>query len=180
VVLLTAKTDIESKLEGLSYGADDYITKPFSVPYFKTRIANLINQRKRLQEIFSESGTASTKEYNPKPFLITTQDEDIMGKVMAIVEQNIDNGEFTVEDLSVAIGVGRTTMFNKIKSLTGLSPVEFIRDIRIKRAAQLLTESQLLIKEVSFMSGFSDTKYFGKCFKAKYGMTPLEYRNQGK
>lgn len=180
IILLTAKTNIESKLEGLTYGVDDYITKPFSIPYFKARIVNLINQRKRLQEVFGKANSIKLKEYNPHSFLISPHDEEIMKKVMYIIEQNIDKVDFTIEELAATIGINRTSFQNKIKSLTGLSPVEFVRDIRLKRAAQLVTDSNLLIKEISYITGFTDTKYFGKCFKAKYGVTPLEYRNREK
>ncbi len=176
IILLTAKTNIESKLEGLTYGADDYITKPFSVPYFITRIENLIAQRQRLHEIFTRKDKTAFKEYNPKPFLITNQDEIIMEKLIHIIEQNMDNNDFSIEDLTSKIGLNRTTLFYKLKSLTGMSAVEFVRDIRLKRAAQLITDTQLLIKEIAFMTGFQDLKYFGKCFKKKYEMTPMEYR----
>ncbi|GGF22076.1 hybrid sensor histidine kinase/response regulator [Flavobacterium limi] len=180
VILLTAKTTIESQLEGLTYGADDYITKPFSVSYLKARIENLLNQRKRLQEIFGAIEETEFKEFNPKPHLISDQDEEIMLKVIQIIEENIDNNDFSVEDLGSFVGLNRTTFYYKIKSLTGYSPVEFIRDIRIKRAAQLITTNQLLIKEIAYMTGFSDIKYFNKSFKKKYGVTPMEYRKQHK
>ncbi|KDN56701.1 hybrid sensor histidine kinase/response regulator transcription factor [Flavobacterium seoulense] len=185
VILLTAKTTIESKLEGLSYGADDYITKPFSVAYLKARITNLLEQRKRLQGIFEsyekeDTKEPNVKEYNPKPYLITDQDEEIMQKIMLSIEENMDNNEFSVEDLGSIIGLNRTTFYYKIKSLTGFSPVEFIRDVRIKRAAQLLANSQLLIKEIAYMTGFSDMKYFTKSFKNKYNLTPTEYRQKHK
>ncbi|MES2240022.1 MAG: two-component regulator propeller domain-containing protein [Bacteroidota bacterium] len=180
IILLTAKATIESQLEGLTYGADDYITKPFSVAYLKARIENLLNQRKRLQEIFGSIEKDEFKEFNPKPHLISDQDEEIMLKVIQIIEENIDNNDFSVEDLGVSVGLNRTTFFYKIKSLTGYSPVEFIRDIRIKRAAQLITTNQLLIKEIAYMTGFSDIKYFNKSFKKKYGVTPMEYRKQNK
>jgi DNA-binding response OmpR family regulator len=180
VILLTAKANIESKLEGLSYGADDYITKPFSVSYFIARIENLLNQRKHLQNIFGSLDKSEFKDFNPKPCLITDQDEEIMKKVMLTIEQNIDNNNFSVEELGSSVGLNRTTFGNKIKSLTGYTPVEFIRDVRIKRAAQLLASSQLLIKEIAFMTGFSDMKYFIKSFKKKYGVTPTEYRKKNK
>ncbi len=176
IILLTAKTNIESKLEGLTYGADDYITKPFSVPYFKARIENLLLQRKRLHEIFTQGDKANFKDFNPKPFLVTNQDEIIMEKLIRTIEENMDNSEFSIEDLASEVGLNRTTMFYKVKGLTGKSPVEFVRDIRLKRSAQLITDSQLLIKEIAFMTGFQDLKYFGKCFKKKYEMTPMEYR----
>lgn len=180
IILLTAKTNIESKLEGMTYGADDYITKPFSIPYFKTRISNLLEQRKRLQEIFNKGVLGNIKEYNPKPYLISNQDEELMEKVMSIIEANIDKVNFTVEELIAKIGINRTTFQNKTKSLTGFSPVEFIRDIRLKRSEQLIVESALLIKEIAYMTGFTDTRYFSKCFRTKYGLSPLEYRNQEK
>lgn len=177
VILLTAKTTIESQLEGLSYGADDYITKPFSVAYLKVRITNLLEQRKRLQSIFVSFEKTESKEYDPKPHLITDKDEQIMRKVMQAIEENIDNNDFSVEDLGNIIGLNRTSFYYKIKSLTGYTPVEFIRDVRIKRAAQLLSNSQLFVKEIAYMTGFSDIKYFTKSFKSKYGYTPSEYRN---
>ncbi|TDD94603.1 hybrid sensor histidine kinase/response regulator transcription factor [Flavobacterium cellulosilyticum] len=180
VILLTAKANIESKLEGLSYGADDYITKPFSVSYLSARIENLLNQRKRLQNIFGVFDKNELKDFNPMPCLISDQDEEIMQRVMLLIEENIDNNNFSVEELGSKVGLNRTTFGNKIKSLTGYTPVEFIRDIRIKRAAQLIISSQLLIKEIAFMTGFSDMKYFSKSFKNKYDVTPMEYRKQNK
>jgi signal transduction histidine kinase/DNA-binding response OmpR family regulator/ligand-binding sensor domain-containing protein len=180
VILLTAKANIESKLEGLSYGADDYITKPFSVPYFMARIENLLSQRERLQNIFGVLDKNEFKDFSPMPCLITDHDEEIMKKVMLIIEQNINNNNFSVEELGLTVGLNRTTFGNKIKSLTGFTPVEFIRDVRIKRAAQLIVSSQLLIKEIAFMTGFSDMKYFSKSFKKKYGVTPMEYRKENK
>jgi signal transduction histidine kinase/ligand-binding sensor domain-containing protein/DNA-binding response OmpR family regulator len=178
MVLLSAKTTLESRLEGMSYGADDYITKPFSVPYFEARIANLLKQRKRLQDIYTSGLTSGIQEFDPKPFLITSQDDKLMCSVVEAIELNMDNSDFTVEDLGHAVGMSRSSFFNKVKGLTGLSPVEFIRDIRLKRAAQLLTTGELLIKEVAYMTGFTDSRYFGECFKNKYGMTPAEFKKR--
>jgi len=178
LVLLSAKTTLESRLEGMSFGADDYITKPFSVPYFEARIANLLKQRKRLQDIYTSGLTSGLQEFDPKPFLITSQDDKLMCNVVEAIENNMDNSDFTVEDLGQAVGMSRSSFFNKVKGLTGLSPVEFIRDIRLKRAAQLLTTGELLIKEVAYMTGFTDSRYFGECFKIKYGMTPAEFKKR--
>ncbi len=181
VVLLTAKTTIESKLEGLSYGADDYITKPFSVPYFQARIANLIQQRKLLQELFRDGNSPkSSPEYNPQPYAITSQDENFMKKVLTMIEENMENSEMTVEELGQNMMMSRSVFFKKVKALTGFAPVEFIRDMKMKRAAQILSSGQYMVKEVSYLIGISDTKYFAKCFKAKYGVTPLEYKNKKK
>jgi len=179
VILLTAKTTIESKLEGLAYGADDYITKPFSVAYFQARIINLLEQRKRLQEVFRSKLTFTTvNDYEPQPFFVSVQDKDMMKDVMQFIENNIDNSEFIIEDMVQHIGMSRSGFFKKLKGLTGLAPLEFIRDVKMQRAAQLLVSNKLMVKEVSYMVGMSDTKHFSKCFKEKYGVSPLEYRNQ--
>lgn len=178
VILLTAKTNIESKLEGLEHGADDYITKPFSVQYINARIQNLIQQRKRLQEIYR--GEVRPKyEYDPDPLQVNSKDEEFIDEIVHTVEDNMDNFEFSVEELCNTTHMSRSTFFKKVKSLTGLSPVEFIRDIKMKKAAQLLSSGQFRVKEITYMIGISDSRYFSKCFKDKYGMTPLEYKNKG-
>jgi signal transduction histidine kinase/ligand-binding sensor domain-containing protein/CheY-like chemotaxis protein/AraC-like DNA-binding protein len=180
VVLLTAKTTIESKLEGLTYGADDYITKPFNIPYFKARIRNLFEQRKRLQEIYRSRLTdvdpPATEE--PPTLILPSQDEIMLEKAVRIIEEHIDDSDFLIDDLVSALGMSRSVFFNKIKSITGLAPIEFIRDLKMKRAAELLASGDYLVKEVSYMIGISDTKYFGKCFKSKFGMAPQEYKNK--
>ena len=193
VVLLTAKTTIETKLEGLQYGADDYITKPFSVSYFKARIANLLQQRKNLQRIYRENlfhtvdvhtesnNSVTPHEYQPKAVMIASHDDEMMLKIMDLIENNIDNTEFSVEEMGQYVGMSRSVFFKKLKSLTGLSPLEFVRDIKMKRAAQLLETGELMVKEVASRVGITDTRYFAKCFKAKYGMIPQEYKtNVGK
>ncbi|MFC4672370.1 hybrid sensor histidine kinase/response regulator transcription factor [Dysgonomonas termitidis] len=180
VILLTAKTDMESKLDSLDYGADDYITKPFSVKYLRARIENIIRQRKRLYDVYSAGRplnvTVPEKKEEPE-HKITAQDELFIRKIKEVVEENIDNSDFVVDDLANAIAMSRTVFFKKLKSLTGLSPIGFIRDIKIKHAAKLIGTQQYTIKEVSFMIGISDTKYFTQCFKNVYGMTPSEYKN---
>lgn len=186
VVLLTAKTTIETKLEGLQYGADDYITKPFSVSYFRARIVNLLQQRKDLQRIYREnliptdqSDTSIAdvaRDYQPQTVTIASHDDEMMKKIMVLIENNMDNTEFSVEEMGQYVGMSRSVFFKKLKSLTGLSPLEFVRDIKMKRAAQLLGTGELMVKEVASRIGITDTRYFAKCFKAKYGMIPQEYK----
>lgn len=179
VILLTAKTTIGSKLEGLAFGADDYITKPFSLSYFHARIDNLLKQRKRLQENFRNNlNFGIGKDHKEQKHSVTLQDEMLMQRIVSLIEEHIDDNEFNVENLSSEVNMSRSVFTNKVKSLTGLPPFEFIRDIKIKRAAQLLASGGYMVKEVSSMIGISDTKHFGKLFKAKYGMTPQEYKNQ--
>lgn len=174
VVLLTAKTSIENKLEGLSFGADDYIVKPFSVPYFRARIANLLEQRRKLQQLYC-SNLLSTS-FTPSDPQITPQDESFMEKVIREIEAGMDNSESSIDDIVSAVGTSRTVFFKKIKSITGMAPVEFVRDLKIKRGAQLLATGQFSVKEASFMVGITDSKYFSKCFKKKYGINPAEYK----
>lgn len=183
VILLSAKTDMESKLSGLDYGADDYITKPFSVKYLRARIENIIEQRKRLYNIYanekkSESLVSDEKaDSNKNKITFTPQDELFIKKIREVVEKNIDDSNFLIDDLAATVAMSRTVFFKKIKSLTGLAPIDFIRDIKIKHAADLLKTQQYTVKEVSYMIGISDTKYFAQCFKKVYNMTPSEYKN---
>ena len=175
VVLLTAKAAIENMLEGLEYGADDYITKPFSVPYFRARIQNLLKQREQLQQLYCSNLFAKQNTFAPQQPCISSHDDDFMHKVMQEIEHNMDNDGYSVDTMAATIGVSRTILLRKIKGLTGLTPVEFIRDIKLQRAAQLLSTRQLSVKEVIYMVGMTDAKYFRECFRKKYGKTPREF-----
>lgn len=178
VILLTAKTNIDSKLEALEIGADDYITKPFSMQYFMARISNLILQRKHLQEIYRGKPVNGKFEYKPEPLKLNSKDEELMSDIVKTIEENMENFDFSVEDLCSSTNMSRSSFFKKIKSMTGVSPVEFIRDIKMKRAAQLLESGQFRVKEITFMIGISDSRYFSKCFKDKFGVTPLDYKTK--
>ena len=184
-ILLSAKADIESRLEGLKYGADDYITKPFSVKYLKARIGNIIARRKNIYESYlynagsvvgSESPQLLKIEEQKHPRTITPQDENFIKKAKEIIEKNIDNSDFVVDDLVSEMAMSRTVFFKKMKSLIGMAPIEFIREVKIKYAAQVIVRENYTIKEISFMIGISDTKYFTKWFKKIIGTTPMEYR----
>lgn len=172
VILLTAKSAIESRLEALKNGADDYITKPFSPVLLEARIENILEQRKRLQERYRKN----LLELEPAKVEMASQDEVFLAKLLDFIEKNIDNSELTVEDMVSKMGFGRTVFFNKLKGLTGLAPIEFIRELRIKRAAQLLKSGEYNVSQVTYMVGMSDSRYFSKCFKKVYGMTPTEYK----
>lgn len=173
IILLSAKSSIESQLEGIKYGADSYITKPFSPDILKAQIENLILQRKRLAEHFSvEKRVVSV---SPAEVVITSKDEEFLKKVMEIVEENIPNTDFNIDQIASYAGLGRSTFFKKIKSLTGMSPVELVREMRIKRAHQLLISGEYSISEIAFQTGFNSAAYFSTCFKEKYNQTPSEY-----
>lgn len=181
IILLTAKTNIDSKLEGLTFGADDYITKPFNVRYLKARIDNIISQRKRLYQSYLNKGVSKVSVVEKdasqhRQLTLTSRDEEFIEKVIAEVEKNLDNSDFVVEDLASVMAMSRSVFFKKLKSITGFAPVEFIRDIRIRHAAKLITTQQYTIKEAAFMSGISDIKYFNMWFKRIMEMTPSEYK----
>lgn len=172
VVLLTAKTAIEHKLEGLKMGADDYVTKPFNINILLSRCNNLINNRMVLQEKFSKQPQINTH-------ILTTNilDKEFMDKAMEIIENEIDNGEFSVDRLVSQMGIARTKLFTKLKAITGQTPGEFIMTIRLKRAAYMLRSNpELNISEISDRVGFNTPKYFSKCFKEKFHTTPQAYR----
>jgi YesN/AraC family two-component response regulator len=183
VVVLTAMTNMESKLECLNMGADDYITKPFSATFLEARVSNLLEQRRKLQSLYRDrfllpSNDAVNLEIDVPMPQAHSRDDEFMQRLMSVMEKNISNGAFSVEQLCSMAGYGRTVFFNKLKSLTGLSPNEYIREVRIKRAAQLLEVGEYTVSQITYMVGMNDSRYFSKCFKQRYGMTPTEYRDK--
>jgi signal transduction histidine kinase/ligand-binding sensor domain-containing protein/CheY-like chemotaxis protein/AraC-like DNA-binding protein len=183
VVVLTAKTNLESKLECLEMGADDYITKPFSAAFLEARVGNLLEQRRKLQSVYRDRFLSPNQASNvveievPMP-QAHSRDDEFMQRLMSVMEKNISNGAFSVEQLCSMAGYGRTVFFNKLKSLTGLSPNEYIREVRVKRSAQLLEVGEYTVSQITYMVGMNDSRYFSKCFKQRYGMTPTEYRDK--
>jgi signal transduction histidine kinase/ligand-binding sensor domain-containing protein/DNA-binding response OmpR family regulator len=174
-ILLTARSNPEAQFEDMETGADDYIIKPFNFQILEARISNLINTRRNLRLHFTNN-----LNIEPKDITITSLDEQFVQKSLDLVEKNISNADYTVEELSRDLGMSRTLLYKKIIALTGKSPLEFIRSLRLKRAAQLLQKSQLNVSEVAFRVGFNDPKYFRKHFKNEYGMIPSLYSEQFK
>ncbi|MGB4445267.1 MAG: response regulator, partial [Dysgonamonadaceae bacterium] len=179
-LLLTAKTTLDSKLEGFEHGADEYITKPFSVSYFQTRIKNLLKRRDELQKYYRNKDNFESEidETSSLHYLINKQDADFLKSVDTFIQSHLDDNNFTVEDLAREMGMSRTVFFKKMKGLTGLSPIEYIREIRMHEAAKLLKTGKYNVKDVSYIVGISDTKYFTKCFKKKYNTTPSEFKKK--
>lgn len=182
-ILLTAKTNMADRLEGIQYGADDYITKPFSVKLLMAKIENILNQR-RLFANYLSVANANRPQEEIREYLaknnITEQDELFIKNLQAKVIERLDDSELTIDELVGSTNLSRSVFFNKLKSLTGLAPVEFVRDIRLKQAAKLLQTGQYRVKEVVYMVGYLDLRYFTNCFKAMYGVTPSQYRNMGR
>ena len=175
-ILLTARTSDESKMEGYEAGADSYISKPFSFELLCIRIKKLIEQQENRKMLFHKT----TIEITPSSITTTSLDEELVRKALHFVEENIDNPEYSIEDLSKDLGLSKTHLNRKLQSIVDLTPLQFIRSIRLKRAAQLLTNSQYNINEISYMVGFNTLKYFNSHFKEEFQMTPSQYREKNK
>ncbi len=175
LILLTARSAKEQKLEGLESGADDYITKPFDFDILALRIRKLLQLRQKRQESFNPQ-----MEINPSEITITSLDEKLINKAIRYVEENIGRSDLSVKELSSELGVSRVHFYKKMLSITGKTPIEFIRIIRLKRAAQYLRESQQTVSEIAYQTGFSNPKYFRKYFKEEFGVLPSEYQEKEK
>lgn len=176
VIMLTAKHSPDERIKAMEYGADGYITKPFSIELLQARIDNLLTQRRTLFEKFStQSARNKVVELSPKDVVVTDRDEAFMKNVMAWLGENIENSDLTIDQLATHLGLGRTTMYNKLKGLTGKSPVELIKEYRINKSQLLLRTRQFSVSEVAYKVGFSDPGYFSRCFREQFNMSPAEY-----
>jgi signal transduction histidine kinase/DNA-binding response OmpR family regulator len=174
LILLTARAAAESNIEGWQLGADDYVTKPFDTGVLIMRCHNLINGRKLLQEKFGKQVDAS-----PRLMATNRLDGEFLEKTQAVIERNITNPAFDVQFLSQEMGLGRTKLFDKIKGITGQTPNEFILTIRLKKAAALLaTHPEYNVSDVCYDTGFNTPKYFAKCFRERFGISPSAYRKE--
>ena len=185
IILLSAKSSLDDRISGLEHGIDDYITKPFSSTYLKIRIKYLLQQRKQLQELYLKQWSKTLKktpvpiaDIEPTPPQITSFDEEFMKRVMEIMNNQMDNSDFIIDEFAKKLGMGRTVFYQKLKSLTGLSPIDFVREMRIKRAKQLAESGEYNVSTIAYMTGFNDPKYFSKCFKKRYGVSPSEFQNK--
>ncbi len=172
VVLLTARTAVEHTIEGLKLGADDYITKPFNMSILVSRCNNLVNSRIQLQEKFSKQPQAFAQ------ILATNaMDKEMLDRAMKIIERHLDDTEFNVNVFAREMGMARTNLFTKLKAVTGQTPNDFILTIRLKKGAIMLRSNpELNIAEISDRIGFSSSRYFSKCFKDIYQVSPMSYR----
>ncbi len=171
VILLTARAFDNQIIEGINLGADAYITKPFNKEILIAKINNLIKNREKLRLIFQNS-----KILEPSKVTVTSIDEKLIMKLKELVEDNIQNTELTLDMLATEVGISRAQLFRKVKALTGLTPNNFIKSIRLKYAAQLLDDEKFQITEVAFLSGFAEASYFSRCFKETFGCSPKAYK----
>jgi YesN/AraC family two-component response regulator len=173
LLLLTALHSKEHEIEGLSCGADDFVTKPFDIAVLQTKIENMLSLRKSLKEKY-------TREIilQPASIQISSPDERFLLKAMKIVENNISNSDLDIEHFAAEIGVSRMQLYRKFDALTNMTVKEFIRNIRLKRAAQILLEKKMTVTEVAYAVGFKDLSNFRKSFHREYGMSASEYVKQ--
>ena len=190
VILLSAKSSLDDRIHALEYGIDDYITKPFSSTYLKARIAALFAVRKKLQETLIDrlahgnatriepiaTATEATISLEPTRPDIIPHDKQFIAQIMEYMEQEMDNPDLSIDTFAEQLGMSRSIFYKKLKSITGLAPIDFIREIRIKRAMQLIEGEAYNFSQIAYMVGFSDPKYFSRCFKKYAGVSPSEYK----
>ena len=173
VVLLTARTAAVQELEGLETGADDYVSKPFNPQVLHAKVSAILRNRHRVQEFYQRQLLLE-----PTEILIPEADKLFLEKAMRVVEANLAEPEFNVRALLRELGMSQSFLYRRIKSLTGQSVVGFIRDVRLKRAAQLLAGTTLRVSDIAYQVGIQDLKHFRTAFQKLYGLSPSEYAKQ--
>jgi len=175
VILLTAKTREEDNLEGLNTGADAYIMKPFNIEILQKTVENLINTRQQLRKVFTGQQNLENKVQKLE---VKSPDEKLMERIMKVINENIGNPNLTIETITTEVGISRVHLHRKLKELTNQTTRDFIRNIRLKEAARLLSEKQHTISEIAMLTGFTDPNNFSTTFKELYGMPPSMYMKE--
>lgn len=175
VIILTALTGEDKHLKSLEIGAADYITKPFNFEIMLSRINNILEQQQSLKKALIKHAEAK-----PSEIKVPSGDAKFIQQVMEVIEKNLSNPDFSVEELSRELYISRVAMYKRIFNLSGKSPLDFIRFIRLQRAAQLLEKTELTVSEVAYEVGFNNPKYFAKFFKAEYNIVPSAYQAEKK
>ncbi len=170
IILLTALTGHDDQLKGLKTGASDYLTKPFNAEILRFKINNLIQLNQSLKETYSRRVNVETA-----PVVMQSENEKLLLKITQYIEENIDNDKLSVEELSKHVFMSRGTLYNKLLDLTGETPVEFIRSVKLNKAAALLENTDMKMAQIAYTVGFSTANYFTRAFKAKFNMLPTEY-----
>lgn len=179
VIILTAKNDDEAKIKAISMGANAYITKPFNKEYLIARIEQLLSDRKVFREkIWKQEKSEKPEENDTYENYLQKKDLQFLEKIHQVIEENIDNSDFNIDSIADNIGISRSTFFKKLKSLTGLAPVDTIKEVRLTKSIELLKNTDLTVSEVAYAVGFKESGYYGKCFRKKYGQTPTEYMSK--
>ena len=170
VIILTAKNGIDDRIASYEAGADGYIAKPFELRILFARVDNLIRSSRMRQAAFRKE-----ENINLEGLTYPSADKQFLQSIMDSIEQHLEESEFDLEQLSTEMGMSKSTLYRKIKSITGLTPLDFVRNVKMKRACMMLLARTQNISEVAYAVGFSTPKYFTKCFKEEFGITPSEY-----
>ncbi len=173
IIFLTAKNDIDSKINGLKYGAEAYVEKPFSFNYLKEQVLSLLDNRRREREAFAKRPFFSVNNMQ-----MNKADEEFMNKVIKVIEDNITDDNFGVERMADILCMSRSSLLRKIKTLFNLSPLDFIRLIKLKKAAEFIQEGKYRIGDICYMVGINSPSYFSKLFLKQFGMTPKDFEKQ--
>ena len=176
IIMLTAKAGIENKIEGLETGADDYLTKPFDKSELLVRAKNLIEQRQKLRELFTDKKV----QINPKKVTVNSIDQKFLEQVLELLEVHFSNTDFDVPKMQKKLAMSKTQLHRKLKALTNEAPGELLRNFRLKKAAQLILQNADNITQIAYEVGFNNPSYFAKCFKELYGVAPSSYYTQKK
>jgi YesN/AraC family two-component response regulator len=173
VVLLTARTAAVHELEGMETGADDYVSKPFNPKILHAKVSAILRNRTKLREFYQRQILLE-----PTEIAIPEADKLFLEEAMKVVEDNLSDPDFSVQVLIKEMGMSQSFFYRRVKSITGRSVVEFIRDVRLKRAAQLLASTQLRVSDIAYQVGIQDLKHFRTVFQKLYNMSPSEYAKQ--
>ncbi|WP_172335858.1 two-component regulator propeller domain-containing protein [Mucilaginibacter sp. SG564] len=175
IIILTAMIGEEEQLKGLQSGANDYLTKPFNFQILHTKINNLLNLNKALKDTYSKQIQLVSEQVE-----IESTDVKLLNNIMKYIEANLSESELSVEDLSKHIGMSRGSLYYKVRELTGLSPIEYLRTVKLEKAAVLLESSGYNVAQIAYMTGFGTPSYFTRMFKAKFGILPSDYLSSKK
>lgn len=170
VIILTAKNGIDDRVASYEAGADGYIAKPFELKILFARVDNLIRSSKMRQAAFRKE-----ENINLEGLAYPSADKQFLQSIIDSIEQHLEESEFDLEHLSTEMNMSKSTLYRKIKSMTGMTPLDFVRNVKMKRACMMLLARTLNISEIAYAIGFSSPKYFTKCFKEEFGVTPTEY-----
>jgi YesN/AraC family two-component response regulator len=170
IIVLSAKATVDQQIEGLEMGADVYMVKPFNIEHLKTQVVRLLHFKENIYARFLKENTLI-----PQGALNTKIDEDFFQKILTFIQENLSDTELSVDQLANYVSLSKVQVYRKLKAISGLSVVEFIRTVRLKKAAQMVLEKRLSFFEIAYETGFSTPSYFTKCFHDHFGKTPSEF-----